>query len=190
MKSPSELKMVLRRQWEAAAKRESRLLGGSDAWPVIVSIGRPKPKTIASDLDAVKRHVNDWRRVDIGEVVWESICYRATAGPVEMPPYWKIRQPSEWVAACADRPCARNLSRCRFSLSARKDAFIRYLFADVRSGAISLWTKLFRPLGSSWRWNRVVQAVGRSRTLSLEGIDTKFFERHATPYHGSVRCAF
>src|SRR4051812_26565329 len=103
MKSPAELKVFLRRRWEVAATREACLLGGADAWPIVASIGRPKPKIMASDLGAVKRHVDEWRGVNFGEVVWEVTSYRATLTPVEIPIYWNIRQPTEWVAACEDR---------------------------------------------------------------------------------------
>ena len=50
MKSPAELKVVLRRQWEDAARREARLLSAKEAWPVIISIGRPSPKMLVPTL--------------------------------------------------------------------------------------------------------------------------------------------
>ena len=102
MKSPTELKQRLRQQWEQTATRESRLLGGAETWPVAVSIGKPKPAEIRDDLDAVKRHVDAWRKVTTGEVTWEAIKYRATADPVEVPVQWKLRRPTDWVNACGD----------------------------------------------------------------------------------------
>ena len=85
MKSPAELKVVLRRQWEDAARREARLLSAKEAWPVIISIGRPSPKMLGADLDAVKRHVAAWRQVRVGKVLWKAVRYRATADAVEIP---------------------------------------------------------------------------------------------------------
>jgi hypothetical protein len=180
MKSPTELKMVLRRQWEMAAKRESRLLGGSNAWPVVVSIGRPKPKVMASDLDAVKRHVDQWRRVNIGEVVWESISYRATANPVEIPLYWKLGKPSEWVAACADRSMREEFESMSVFVEQAEPCFHSLLIRRR-----SLWRE--KSLDEMLQAARLALSLepgcadGRPlRTLSLEGIDTKFFERNSS----------
>ena len=179
MKSPPELKMFFRRRWHGAVMREACLLGGADAWPIVASIGRPKPKIMASDLGAVKRHIEEWRAIDIGEVVWEAISYRATLGPVEIPIYWSIRQPTEWVAACDDRSI-----RAEFESMA---VFFRK--TDVRFHSLlvtrrSLWrdkaideilqaTRLAMALKPLCADNRPL------RTLSLEGIDTKFFERNS-----------
>lgn len=179
MKSPAELKMLFRRQWETGAHREARLLGGSDAWPIVASIGRPKPKVFASDFDAIKRHVDEWRRVKVGEVVWEAISYRATSNPVEMPVFWKLRNSTEWVAACDFRSIREDFQ----SLS----VFIEQTDASFHSLLIrrrSLWND--RPIGE------VIQAARLAleleplcadnkplRTLCLQGIDTKFFERNA-----------
>lgn len=179
MKSPADLKTVLRRQWEAAAKRDARLLGGSDAWPVVTSIGRPKPNTIASDLDAIKRHVDEWRRVDIGEVIWEPISYRATANPVEMPLFWKLRHPSEWVAACADRSMREEFESMSVFVE-QVDACYHSLLIRRRS----LWRD--KSLDEVLQACRLALALkprcadGKPlRMLSLEGIDTKFFERNS-----------
>ena len=103
MKSPEELRVRLRRQWESGAKREDRLLGGESHWPVVISIGRPSPKTLVSELDAVRSHIEQWRNVTVGEVAWNTLRYRAASGPVDVPATWKLRQPSEWIDACADR---------------------------------------------------------------------------------------
>ena len=57
---------------------------------------------MSSELDVIKRHIDAWRRVKIGEVVWESVPYRATQAPVDIPTQWKLNKPSEWLEACAD----------------------------------------------------------------------------------------
>lgn len=179
MKSPAELKVFFRRRWEAAAKRESYLLGGADAWPIVAPIGRPKPKTMASDLGAVKRHIDEWRSVNIGEVVWEVTSYRATSSPVEVPLFWKIRDPTEWVAACDDRSIRaefdsistffQNANACFHSLLVSK----RSLWRDKSIDEVLQATRLALALKPLCANNKPL------RTLSLEGIDTKFFERNS-----------
>ncbi|HBN77161.1 MAG TPA: hypothetical protein DD473_15365 [Planctomycetaceae bacterium] len=180
MKSPTNLRMLLRRQWEVATTRESRLLGVSRAWPIVLSIGKPKPRVMAYDIDSVKRHVDEWRHVNIGEVIWESTSYRATANPVEMPVYWKLRQPTEWIAACSDHLISEEFE----SMS----VFVEH--TDVRFHSLLIRRR------SLWRdksLNEVLQACRLSvalkqnsaegkplRFLSLEGIDTKFFERNCS----------
>lgn len=179
MKSPAELRLVLRRQWENRAQREFRLLGMEGAWPFVVPIGRPSPSMISADLDAVKRHVAAWRGVKVGEVVWREVRYRAADAPVEVPIGWKIRKPSEWIDACAE-PSVRHEFDCLAALVEQVDPIFHCLLIRRRS----LWRG--KPLAEVVQATRLSNALqpgaanGKPlRTLSVEGIDTKFFERHA-----------
>ena len=86
-----------------ADKREARLLDGESAWPIEVSIGRPKPSSLVDDLDSVRSHIERWRQVSNGEVVWQAVRYRAVADEVEIPVSWKLRGSTEWIDACRDR---------------------------------------------------------------------------------------
>ncbi|MCG8652090.1 MAG: DUF2220 family protein [Pirellulales bacterium] len=178
MKSPAELRVVLKRQWENRARREARLLGLDDAWPFVVPIGRPSPNLINADLDAVKRHVDAWRRVKIGEVVWQAVRYRAADAPVEIPTGWKIRKPSEWIEACADAS-VRHEFGCLATLVEQVDPMFHSLLIRRRS----LWRgKPLAEVVQAAQLAKVLEpgaAKGKPlRTLSMEGIDTKFFERH------------
>ncbi len=180
MKSPAELIQKLRHQWDSRLLRESRLLGGATVWPVDIAIGKPSPSVMRSDLDAVMRHVQAWRNISIGQVVWDSVSYRATAEPVEVPRYWRLDRPTDWVKACGD-----SLVRAEFetlaNLVEQTDAIFHSLFIRRRS----LWRG--RPLVEVIQAARLAlvlepgYAKGRPlRTLSVEGIDTKFFERNAS----------
>lgn len=170
--------MFFRRRWEAAATREACLLGGADAWPLVASIGRPTPNLVASDLGAIKRHVEDWRSVNIGEVSWEAIQYRSTASPIEVPVQWRIRNPTEWVTACGDR-----------SIRAEFEAISTFLkltepcFHSLLVGRRSLWRD--KTVDEVLKANRVAFSLTPRcaenkplRALSFTGIDTKFFERN------------
>jgi len=179
MKSPAELQRRLCRQWHAAALREARLLNANDAWPLVVSIGRPSARRLQSDIDSVKRHIETWRRVRVGEVVWENVPYRATADPVSVPVAWKLSKPSEWVAACGDR-----VVRQEFDALATLVEQTAAMFHALLIRRRSLWRD--KPLAEVVQATRLAGALapgaarGRSlRMLSVEGIDTKFFERHA-----------
>jgi len=179
MKSPIELKLRLRRQWDHATTRESRLLGGQEAWPIILSIGKPKPSVMRDDLDRVKRHVEDWRKTTVGEVAWEAVQYRATDEPVEVPMQWRIHRPTDWVSICTDATI-RNEFDALSAFVGEADS----CFHNVLVRRRSLWRG--KPLNEVIQATRLARALepgcaeGRPlRTLSLEGIDTKFFERNS-----------
>lgn len=178
MKSPAEIAVKFRRQWNNANKRESRLLGGVDAWPVCESIGLPKPRVLASDLDSVRRHVDQWRMVQTGEVIWQQVSYRATAEPVSVPALWQLNKPSQWITACADKTISTEFDRM-VTLAESTDPMYHSLLIRRRS----LWRD--KPLSEVIQACKLATALelgcanGKPlRTLSLEGIDTKFFERN------------
>ncbi|HJT35943.1 MAG TPA: DUF3322 domain-containing protein [Pirellulales bacterium] len=179
MKSPAEIRVMLRRQWENAARREARLLGGKEAWPVLVSIGRPSAKKLNADLDAVKRHIAAWRRVRVGKVMWKAVRYRATSDPVEIPAHWCLQMPSEWLEACSDAAMRQEFDALA-SFVEHTDSTFHALLVRKRS----LWRG--KPIAEVVQAARLALtlepncAQGRPlRMLSNQGIDTKFFERNA-----------
>ena len=102
MRSPAELQSKLRRNWEHAALRESRLLGLPGVWPWTLSIGNPSSRRIRDQLDDVKRHLERWRQVNVGKVLWEQVVYRHVSQPVGIPVAWQLDKPSEWIEAIGD----------------------------------------------------------------------------------------
>lgn len=179
MKSPAEIRVMLRRQWENAARREARLLGGKEAWPVLVSIGRPSAKKLNADLDSVKRHIAAWRQVRVGKVIWESVRYRATSDPVEIPAQWCLRMPSEWLEACSDAAM-----RQEFDALASFVEHIDSTFHSLLVRRRSLWRG--KPIAEVVQAARLALALEPNcaqrrplRMLSNQGNDTKLFERNA-----------
>lgn len=179
MKSPAELKVVARRQWENPALRESRLLGGAFVWPLRFSIGRPSPRKINSALDDVKQHIEAWRKVRIGQVLWEPVRYRAASSPVDIPVTWEFSKPSEWIDAAGDSAVRQEFQSMAALVEQTASEFHSLL---VRKR--SLW--LGKPLDEVLQASRLAMAISPGcahgqplRTISLEGIDTKFFERNS-----------
>lgn len=179
MKSPGQLSLKLRKQWSSSKKREFRLLGGAEGWPIVESIGRPRPATIATDLDCVRKHIQAWSQVKIGQVLWEDVSYRATAEPVKVPYRWQLNKPSEWIDACRD-PTAQQEFKAMAKLVSDTDAEFHSLL--IRRP--SLW--LHKPLEEVLQACSVASRLSPGyadgkplRTLSVAGIDTKFFERHS-----------
>ncbi len=178
MKSPDELIRKLRRQWEKADYREERLLG-DESWPLSLSIGRPPAGLVASDLDAVRRHVGQWRGVKVGLVEWEDIPYRAVAEAVSMPVRWMFEQPADWVEACADRSM-----RDEFEALARFIEDTDPVFHPLLVRRLFLWRG--KPVDEVVQAARLAMELTPGcaeglplRALSIAGIDTKFFERNA-----------
>jgi len=178
MKSVADIKQTLRRQWEQADYREQRLLQGSANWPLVIQLGVPTPRDLQHNLDQVKQHLQQWRQVEIGEVVWKSLARRSTDQPVAYPVQWKLHRPSEWIEAIADSAIRKEFQSMS-QLVAQIDSLFHAPFVRRRS----LWRN--RPI------DEVVQAAQLAmqlspgcaagvplRCLTLAGIDTKFFERH------------
>ena len=179
MKSPSQIADKLKRQWHNSNKREYRLLSGGEAWPISESIGKPKPKVMANDLDGVIQHNNAWKQIKTGKVIWESVKFRAAAEPVSVPISWQLNKPSEWIQACSNQTIQREFDAMA-QLVEKTDPALHSLLIRRRS----LWQN--KPLHEVIQACRVAATLtpgyanGKPlRTLSLENIDTKFFERHA-----------
>ena len=176
MKSPADIAERLNRQWQRAELRESRLLSDT-AWPLELSIGRPTGDQIANEPERVKAHLDAWRRVQVGEVVWEERRFRTASGPVSLPSSWRLNRPSEWVAACGDRQVKADYERLVQLIEQSDPLFhatlIRHL-PQLRD----------LPLQETLEVIRVAMqlepgmAQGRPlRALPL-GVDSKFFERN------------
>lgn len=179
MKSPSEWRQRLARQWQQASVREGRLLS-ADPWPLELPIGKPSATVFAQNPRAVQAHVEAWKKVDVGGVQWQPVNYRAGAEPVSMPIIWRLHTPSEWVKAMEDPAILAEFSALEQLVEAA-DVRFRPLLIRQRS----LWLK--KPLEEVLSTLRLAQtltpgcAQGRPlRLLAGHGVDTKFFERNGT----------
>lgn len=178
MKSPTRMSAALARQWQSAERRETVLLTDDGTWPMELSIGRPLANVIASDLDGIRRHMEQWRQEKIGTVEWECSHFRSVAEPVAVPVRWSLASCAEWVAACRDTV-----------VQIEYDVLIA-LLEQVDPQFHNLLTRR-RVL---WRGRDVAEIVRTCQTaLELEpgsacgkplracvaaGVDTKFFERN------------
>ena len=193
MKSPTELSERLARQWHRAPLRVERLLS-PESWPLQLPIGKPTGAQFANQIAEVQAHVQRWRAVDIGEVIPETIRYRAGAEPVSVPAYWRLRTPSEWVAATAD-----DLVMEEFTVLEKLVSNVAPLYRERLVAERPLWRN--KPAQEVIAAAALADALspgiaaGRPlRLLSGLNVDTKFVERHATlltrlldeRYHGAA----
>jgi len=176
VKAPVELAAKLARQWHNPGLRERRLLS-PDAWPMELPIGKPTAAEFAQSPARVREHIERWRELRIGEVVWDRRGYRLADEPVALPLRWRLRKPSEWVRACGERQVGDDyalLSRLIEATDAQFHALLIRRLPQLR-------TTPEPEIIQSARIALQLQpgsARGRPlRALSL-GNDSKFFERH------------
>lgn len=178
MKLPADLAVRWSRQWENPDLREARLLDEPGAWPVSLPIGRPTATEIADRWQETAARIQSWREVRQGRVRWESVVFRATGAPVEIPVAWEIGDAAEWGAASGDRRVRAEYESLSTLLEGADPLFHRVLVRER-----SLWKA--KPTAEVIQATRLALllepgcAAGRPlRALSLAGIDSKFFERH------------
>ena len=177
MKSPAEVSARLVKQWQLADNREALLLS-ENAWPVSVPIGRPTPALLTQRTEEVRAHLQRWRAVDIGEVVWEAISFRAGLEPVQVPVVWRLPSVKEWVAATGDPAVEQEFERLQRVLRGCDSVFRRVVVRQRNSLQEKSEAEIGRALEVALRVTPGC-AVGRPlRALSELGVDSKFFERN------------
>lgn len=178
MKSPAEMASRLARQWQQAQLREERLLS-TGGWPLKLPIGKPPARRFERDIAAVREHVLAWRAIPVGDVVWEPANYRSGADPIDVPVYWILRTPSEWVEAATDTKMRDEFRRLEYIIENVDELFRRVLvrqrglWRDKPDQEVIAAARLATRLSPDC-------ADGRPLRLMAEfGVDTKFFERHS-----------
>ena len=177
MKSPADLAARWARQWEVADNREQRLLS-ADAWPVALSIGRPTASEFAHQTDQVREHVQRWRAVTVGQVIWERVAFRAGSEPVEVPVQWVLDSPSEGVAACGIPDIRREFEFLGTLVAGAPAQFHSLLVRQRQLLLDKSVTEILKAIELSLILARGAAQGKPLRALSLCGVDSKFFERH------------
>lgn len=177
MKSPTDLAAKLARQWQSAGIREQRLLR-ADSWPLRLTIGKPTGGTVTAEFNRLKAHICQWREVRSGCVHWEQHRFRGASEPVNVPAFWELRSPSEWIDAAASHDVRReyqSLSRLVADVPAEFHRLLvrkRRLVLDKPESEVIRATELAQQLEPGCANGKPLRAV------SVAGIDSKFFERH------------
>ncbi|WOP14191.1 DUF3322 domain-containing protein [Ottowia sp. SB7-C50] len=184
MKSPADLALQLRRQWADTSRRLRQLLAEEGAWPVELPIPLPAASRLESDLQAVRQHVQAWRAVRTGHVVWEPRRYRSTAEAVEMPRTWVLQTPVEWVAAMQEAAIGREFARLQRlavlpAVQARPD-WLKVLIRQRHLLENSAENDVARAIGLAAQLAPGCAAGLPLRALPFAGIDGKLWERQRT----------
>jgi len=177
MKSPAELRLKLRRQWQQADLRESRLLDDA-CWPLQLPIGKPNASQIKQTSANLREHLQHWRNEKIGQIEWQAIKYQSASTTVDMPLYWCFQNNKEWVAACQDKTISNE-----FEFLSNVLAQVEKIFHVLLIRQRNMWRNASQ--------QQIVQccelamqlqegcAQGRPlRALSNNNIDSKFIENN------------
>ena len=178
MKSPTQLRQTLIKQWNTSSHRIALVLEGE--FPIILNIGKPTATEVKTAPDSVREHRQAWERVRVGEVVTAEVAYRATASAITLPVQWVITDLHDWEQAIAPAPESEEIQTLR-TLMAQPD-----LSPD--------WLSLLVTRKHLWRGLTLAElelvcnvttsltpgcADGLPlRALTLPGADTKFLDRH------------
>ena len=177
MKTPEVLAAKLARQWSDAAIRESRLLS-PETWPIKLSIGRPGPELLQNDPAVVRDHLQRWRTVTVGEVTWVSSGYRATSEALEIPEYWQIHSPSQWVEACNDKSISNEYNRLGRIVNAIDPIFHPLIVRQRNQVMARSPEEVIRAAEVAMLLSPGCAGGLPLRALSISGCDSKFFERN------------
>ena len=179
MKTPADLAARWLKQWRLADNRELRLLH-ADVWPIELPIGRPTAAELTHQTDRVREHLQRWRAVVVGQVVWEPVKFRSASEPVNLPVSWRVHRPSEWITATGDPSAHAEFARLERLLEAIEPRFHRLI---VRQPSLTENKRIAEVLTAAKVALELTPGCARGRplrALSVGGIDTKFFERHRT----------
>lgn len=178
MKSPNDIRQRLIRQWHQPSIRAQRLLS-AEAWPLQIDIGKPSAQMVAAQINAVQENVKFWQAVTVGEVEWQWLNYRASAEPVGMPKCWRLRNPSEWVAASGDTAIQQEYRFLEAVVSQVPEIFHASLVRQRNLWQIKNTADVITAANLANRLSPGCAGGKPLRLLSEYGVDTKFFERHS-----------
>lgn len=178
MKSPDDIVDRLAKQWHYSSLRVERLLS-VDAWPLELNIGKPTSALFLKEISRVQDHVQQWKNVDVGEVVWEQVKYRTVADVIKIPVRWRIRSPSEWSKACSNKSIENEFKSLEFIVSNVHEIYRELLVRDR-----NLWRHkdLNEVVSTAALADSLLPGAASGRPLRLmagHGVDTKFMERNS-----------
>jgi len=177
MKSPQQLAEKLARQWAHADTREQRLLA-PESWPIELTIGKPNSMAIKQNIEGVRAHFQQWRKVAVGEVIWEGVAYRDTQEAIPVPTRWRLHKPSDWVTATHSQSIAIEFQTLAHIISKVDTQFHSLLIRQRHLIANKSEEEIIQACQLAMQLEQGCAEAIPLRALSLAGIDSKFFERH------------
>ena len=176
MKSPHEISTMLANQWRYADVREKRLLQ-PESWPLSLAIGKPSTKAITEQPGLVRKHLDHWRQINVGQVKWQAVRYRNVSEEINIPVTWELASPSEWVAATGSKTVVTEFEQLEQIIEQVDEQFYSLFIRQKQ------W--LAKPVEEVIKAAEVALLLEQGcaegtplRAISTGNIDSKFFERH------------
>ncbi len=179
MKALEALRQRLERDWANGELRARRLLT-PEAWPLELPIGKPSGKAVSEAFEQIKQHLDTWRAVRVGEVVWQPVNYRALAEPALMPISWRLRDADEWLAAIGNTALSKEYRQLRQILAATDPRYHQLLVRQRQQVSARSAEETIRLCALADALTPGCAQGRPLRALPLVGNDSKFFERHRT----------
>lgn len=177
MKSPEALARVLARQWQNHDLREARIVAG-EGWPIRLPIGRPSPALVMHQTGEVREHLERWRHITTGTVVWKETVYRNAAEPISVPEFWEIGCLRDWAKATGIAEIESECQRLEDLIKTVDPSFVGRL---VRQRSLWLGRDHEAVVRASALALELAPGIAQGRplrSLALAGIDSKFIEQN------------
>lgn len=176
MKSPQYLKQQLAKQWLNSRRRELRLLM-QNSWPLKIPIGKPSASEF-SNTASLSQHIQQWRSVSVGKVEWQSVGYRAAEKAVNLPLYWIINSPSQWIQACDDENISAEYQHLERIVKNIDSLFYGTVIRQLKLVLVKPIEEVITAAKLALQLTPGCAEGRPLRAISMAGIDSKFFERH------------
>jgi hypothetical protein len=189
MNSPEELALRLTRQWHNPHLREQRLLS-TKAWPLEMAIGRPDAREFTNESDRVFQHIQNWRKVSVGEVEWIQQKYREAGEAVSIPRYWRINKPSEWVQATGNPQVESDYELLSRLVAQADPLFHPLLIRQLSRIRVLSESELIQVSQAALKLAPGCAQGKPLRAISIIGGDSKFIERNRRLLTGMLDLRF
>jgi len=177
LKSPIELAQKLTKQWHRADIRETRLFS-PDAWPISLPIGKPSAEIFKHQPKQLREHLTHWNQVTQGQVIKQSVKYQSSDRPLDIPMYWQLNKPSDWIDACQDKQVTSEYALYQRLISATDSLFHPFLIRQKHLVINTVEASLIKACELSLLLEPGIAEGKPLRSLSIASIDTKFWETH------------
>lgn len=189
MKTPADIAAQLRKEWSRSALRCQRMRDPG-AFPLRYAIGKPPPPIVTQRFDALRTHMQAWRDIKIGQVIWAQHRYREIADTIDYPAYWQFAHLTQWIDA-SDSPALREeYAHYRRILDASNPLFHDTLLRQRAHVQSHDSAEIIRLCHIADQLHPGFAAGMPLRCLTLAGNDSKFFARHQALLTQLLDCRF
>jgi hypothetical protein len=111
-------------------------------------------------------------------VTWVASGYRATSEALEIPQYWQLHSPSQWVEACNDKSISNEYNRLGRIVNAIDPIFHRLVVRQRSQVMTRSPEEVIKAAEAAMLLSPGCAGGLPLRAYSLGGCDSKFFERN------------